>query len=117
MIMDPWQRLSDFSSLHREDIPSTPHDLISDEFIHGIDGYALFEQRYPSQSYMQFFKKTRESFEATDEIGVSDRVDLAILLFLSGRAHRHGDIGQPYWTNFTTALANKFLDSLPSKKH
>lgn len=52
--MDPNQRLTDADSLRRKDILSTKHDLNSGEFIHGINGYTLFEQRYPDQSYMQF---------------------------------------------------------------
>lgn len=118
MVWNPNQRLRDFDSLNRENIPSTQHDLITGEFIHRIDGYALFKARYPEQSYMRFFERAKKSFEATGSIHYSDTVDLGILLFLSGRAHRQGDIGyQPYWTEFTTTLANRFLDSLPIEQH
>ncbi|MDR9500140.1 MAG: hypothetical protein RI556_13260 [Hydrogenovibrio sp.] len=78
---------------------------------HRIDGYRMFEQKYPGQSYMRFLEETEEEYEQTGKLNTNDLEDLMILLFLSARRYRHYACPVPYYPVFQ----NSFVKDLVRK--
>lgn len=78
---------------------------------HRIDGYRMFEQKYPGQCYMRFLEETEETYEQTGKLNTNDLEDLMILLFLSARRHRHYACPVPSYPVFE----NSFVKDLVRK--
>ena len=77
---------------------------------HRIDGYRMFEKKYPGQSDMRFLEDTERKYEQTRVLETEDLEDLLILLFLCARRHRQSDCGAPgqvFFTSFVMALVRK----------
>lgn len=100
------------TDLSYEKLNCDEHELLV--LAHTIDGYEMFAHKYPQQSYMKFLSQAEQDFEQSQRF-TDSLEDLAILLFLAARRHRHFDCGAPnqvFFTPFVEALVERMKQLL-----